>query len=653
STPPAPPSLCPGSTPMPKNLFANWESDSPSLSFMPRLCNLTLMKMVVFKELEKDLISMVIAMKMQGSNLMSMVITMKMQGSNGQLETDLGLTSLKDPHFPCEEATSYRSCCTGGTLRTRPSGARRPTYWATSTWPRSGSDPSRVAKEAEEASAKVAEIWICSLSNQPIQWEDSAIQDRCKAKSRLNCSEGVYQSFACEQQATYGPNLAEVGIDMGMLKKQRPWILGKTSITRPQNIKEKVVAWLEKFKVLEEAVDSTEHVPELEWDLDHLFNTLQNPRDSGPDMEGDNSTLSTPKPKLILFFEGLAHSNSQTEMVASIGPGANRILQIWPKCKKTHGPSGIKQPSDSVSDSAAQSTPSPKTGKKMTAFSAPPNPSSGHTAKVCHISVQKWIWGASMAPRARRSFQAKQRSLLVRLKCPRRPSSFSNSQPDPGSQLQIPRKTTYNQLNQILISDDQLPENIILVTSDWQEQFLSDNLQGLMLPVLCICFMADVRVFSFIIWWIQRYCNDNSKPPKPVKILVAGAQHYFSAVLQVFLELLSYKMLGWLGYEHFLVIPLGSHPVARYLGSINYRDLFHKLDAQSAIQDTLDIVTRITQYITGTTVPPSCSSRKPCSPTSRRAPMSIPYSSFFSGRQVKVGIVQQSSGTSGDSEDGP
>lgn len=37
--------------------------------------------------------------------------------------------------------------------------------------------------------------------------------------------------------------------------------------------------------------------------------------------------------------------------------------------------------------------------------------------------------------------------------------------------LQIPRKTVYDQLNHILISDDQLPENIILVnTSDWQGQ---------------------------------------------------------------------------------------------------------------------------------------------------------------------------------------
>ncbi|EPQ14389.1 Phosphofurin acidic cluster sorting protein 2 [Myotis brandtii] len=98
---------------MPKNLFANRELDSTILRFMPSLCNLTLMKMEVFKELEKDLISMVIGMKMQGSNLISMVITVKMQGSkhilrDGQLETDLGLTSLQDPHFLKREGSKLQ-----------------------------------------------------------------------------------------------------------------------------------------------------------------------------------------------------------------------------------------------------------------------------------------------------------------------------------------------------------------------------------------------------------------------------------------------------------------------------------------------------------------------------------------------------------------
>lgn len=52
-------------------------------------------------------------------------------------------------------------------------------------------------------------------------------------------------------------------------------------------------------------------------------------------------------------------------------------------------------------------------------------------------------------------------------------------------------------------------------------------------------------------------CNCNSQPPTPVKIAVAGAQHYLSAVLRLFVEQLSHKTPDWLGYMRFLVIPLG------------------------------------------------------------------------------------------------
>uniref|UniRef100_L7N1S5 Phosphofurin acidic cluster sorting protein 1/2 C-terminal domain-containing protein n=1 Tax=Myotis lucifugus TaxID=59463 RepID=L7N1S5_MYOLU len=500
--------------PMSKNLFATQDLDSPSLRFVPRL-HLTLMKMVVFQELEKDLISMVIAMKMQGSNLISMVITVKMQGSNEQLETDLGLTSPQDPHFLSEKEKSYRSCCTGG-KKILPVGAIH---------------MAEVAKVAGEASAKVAENWICSLSNQPIHWEDSAIQDRCKAKSRVNYSEGVYQRFSSEQQAsnyaTYGPDLAEEGIDMGMLKKQRPWRVGKKSIIRPQNIKEKVVAWLRKLKVLEGCgleQDTAEHVPKLEWDLDLLFNTLQNPRDSGPDMEDDNSTLSTPKPKLRLFFEGLAHSSSRQRWKHPQDPeptgkhvGPREAVTIESH-NKVHDKQKVvawlsrAQVSEEDLDPEQDLTDHVPEWRRTFTFCLTCWRTSDSSPGSSKMDMRS-IHGAQN----QEELPAKQRSLLVQLKFPRRPSSGSNSQ-DPGSQLQTPRKTTYNQLNHTLISDDQLPENIILVNT-------SDNtLQGQMLPVLCTCFMADILVaFSSIIWQIQRYCNNNSQPPKPVKILVAGA----------------------------------------------------------------------------------------------------------------------------------
>lgn len=52
----------------------------------------------------------------------------------------------------------------------------------------------------------------------------------------------------------------------------------------------------------------------MEEDLDILYDSIENSSDSDPDMEDDNSTLSTPKRELRLFFEGLAHSSSQTKM---------------------------------------------------------------------------------------------------------------------------------------------------------------------------------------------------------------------------------------------------------------------------------------------------------------------------------------------------
>nr|KAF6369122.1 hypothetical protein mMyoMyo1_010527 [Myotis myotis] len=92
-------------------------------------------------------------------------------------------------------------------------------------------------------------------------------------------------------------------------------------------------------------------------------------------------------------------------------------------------------------------------------------------------------------------------------------NSLDNDGPDLQNQRQIPRKPMSDQPNNILISHDKLAKNIILVnSSDWQGQLLSDILQGHTLPVLCACSTVDVQeAFSIIISWMQRYCNCNSQ----------------------------------------------------------------------------------------------------------------------------------------------
>ncbi|XP_011939599.1 PREDICTED: phosphofurin acidic cluster sorting protein 2 isoform X7 [Cercocebus atys] len=611
-------------TPVPMNLFATWEVDGSSPSCVPRLCSLTLKKLVVFKELEKELISVVIAVKMQGSKriLRSHEIVLP---PSGQVETDLALTfSLQYPHFLKREGNKLQI------MLQRRKRYKNRTILGYKTLavgsismaevmqhPSEGGQVLSLCSSIKEAPVKAAEIWIASLSSQPIDHEDSAMQAGPKAKSTDNYSEEEYESFSSEQEASddavQGQDLDEDDFDVGKPKKQRRSIVRTTSMTRQQNFKQKVVALLRRFKVSDEVLDSeqdpAEHIPEAEEDLDLLYDTLdmEHPSDSGPDMEDDDSVLSTPKPKLRPYFEGLSHSSSQTEIGSIHSVRSHREPPSPADAPEKTRSLGGRQPSDSVSDTVALGVPGPREqpGQPEDSPEAEAStldvfterlPPSGRITKTESLVIPSTRSEGKQAGRRGRSTSLKERQ-AARPQNERANSLDNERCPDARSQLQIPRKTVYDQLNHILISDDQLPENIILVnTSDWQGQveFLSDVLQRHTLPVVCTCSPADVQAaFSTIVSRIQRYCNCNSQPPTPVKIAVAGAQHYLSAILRLFVEQLSHKTPDWLGYMRFLVIPLGSHPVARYLGSVDYRynnffqdlawrDLFNKLEAQSA-----------------------------------------------------------------------
>ncbi|XP_040533816.1 phosphofurin acidic cluster sorting protein 2 isoform X8 [Gallus gallus] len=663
-----------------------------------RLCSLTLKKLVVLKELDKELISVVIAVKMQGSKriLRSHEIVLP---PSGHVETELALTfSLQYPHFLKREGNKLQI------MLQRRKRYKNRTILGYKTLavgsinmaevmqhPTEGGQVLSLFSNIKEAAVKVAEIWIFSLSSQPIDHEDSTMQASQKIKSTDNYSEEEYESFSSEQEASddavQGQDLDDDEYELGKPKKQRRSIVRTTSITRQQNFKQKVVALLKRFKVSDEVLDSeqdpAEHVPEVEEDLDLLYDTLdiENPSDSGPEMEDDDSVLSTPKPKLKPYFEGLSHSSSQTEIgsihsIRSQREPSSPQVEVPEKTKSL----GTKHTDDSISDTV--SFESNQQAEVQEAELPAPDvfveklPPSGKITKTESLIIPSTSRSeGKQTGRRGRSTSLKERQ-PVRPQNERANSLDNERSPDTRHHLQIPRKTVYDQLNHILVSDDQLPENIILVnTSDWQGQYLSDVLQKHTLPVVCTCSSADIQAaFSTIVSRIQRYCNCNSQPPSPIKIAVAGAQNYLSAVLRLFVEQLSHKTPDWLGYMRFLIIPLGSHPVAKYLGSVDYRynnffqdvawrDLFNKLEAQTTVTETLDVVSRITQYIAGA----NCAHQLPIaeamltykqkrkksfhfdftlSPDEESSQKFIPFVGV-----VKVGIVEQSSATSGDSDD--
>ncbi|XP_059527723.1 phosphofurin acidic cluster sorting protein 2-like [Myotis daubentonii] len=507
----------------------------------------------------------------------------------------------------------------------------------------------------KESSTTVAEIWISSLCSEPIEHEDRAMQVSPQAKSAGNY-EGQ-DELQASRRGKHRQDLDKDALEKGKPKKQRPSILG--------NLKQKVLALFHRFQVSEEVLDPEqdhgEHVPEVEEDLDLLYDMLPNPSDNGPDTEDDGSVLSTPTPKLRPYFEGLSNSSLPMEMQGLHSTRIQKEPLSLAHLPENARPPGGKQPSDSDSDSMAHRIRSP--GKQLAQLED--NREAGSSAQHWFTkklpSIVRFTTSLVLPSSRSKRKQAGHRGCdPARNEWVNR---LDNESPDPQSQRQIPRKPIRDQLNNILISQDKMPENIILVnTCDWQGQFLSDILQGHTLPVVCTCSTDDVQeAFSIIVSHMQRYCNCNSQALTPVKMAVAGAQPYFNAVLRVFVEQLSQQPPQWLDYMRFLVIPLGPHPLASYLGSMDcryknlfqdlyWRDMFNNLDSENTLQDTQDVVLRISEYVVGA----NCVYLLPIAEAMLMSKQQRPNEKSsqlipFAGA-VKVGRVEPSAAMSGDSD---
>ncbi|XP_073195969.1 phosphofurin acidic cluster sorting protein 2-like isoform X5 [Lepidochelys kempii] len=546
----------------------------------------------------------------------------------------------------------------------------------------------------KDVSIQVAEISIYSLSSQPIDHEDGSVPSgpKIKASDRSpdmdNYSEEDDDSFSSEQEASddavQGQDLYDEEDEVRKPKKARRKMIRTTSMSRQPNFKQKFVALLKRFKVMDEVLDSDPvgQTREVEEDLGLLYDSLEecNNSDSGPELEDNESVHSTPKPTLRRFFEGVSHSGSQTEIGSLHGQKGQEQESSSPgqaEKRKAGAPRALEEVGVEVVAAALEpEEPSPRPGAAEAARREssvdrlaqlgsagkpePPNAVSPSKAE------SRQVWRP-------RSTSMKDRQNL-KGQSDRTSSLDSESSPDSRHSAQVPRKSVYDQLNQILISDEQLPESIILVNvTEWQGQYLSEQLQAHKQPVVSTWSVADVQAaFNTIVARIQRYCNCNSHMPPPVKVAVAGDQSYLSVVLRFFVEQLASKTPDWLNYLRFLVVPLGSHPLAKYLASVDgrysalfldtaWRELFSRAEPPSA--DTVDVPGRMVQFIAGA----SQSHQLPISEAmltyKQKRKRSLYFDFYISPDDdscqkfvpfvgvVKVGLVEQSFSASVDSDD--
>ncbi|TFK02509.1 cadherin-related family member 5 [Platysternon megacephalum] len=506
----------------------------------------------------------------------------------------------------------------------------------------------------KDVSIRVAEISIYSLSSQPIDHEDGSVPSgpKIKASDRSpdmdNYSEEDDDSFSSEQEASddavQGQDLYDEEDEVRKPKKARRKMIRTTSMSRQPNFKQKFVALLKRFKVMDE-VRKGGSVPAeagrvgvlVSSCLSHLVLCL--------------SPCASVCLSCRRFFEGVSHSGSQTE-IGQKGQEQESVSPGQAEKRKAGAPRALEEVGVEVVAAVLEAEePSPRPGAaeaagressvdrlaQLASAGKPEPPNAVSPSKA----ESRQVWrprSTSMKDRQNSKGQSDRASSLD-----------SESSPDARHSSQVPRKSVYDQLNQILISDEQLPESIVLVNvAEWQGQYLSEQLQAHKQPVISTWSVADVQAaFNTIVARIQRYCNCNSHMPPPVKVAVVGDQSYLSIVLRFFVEQLASKTPDWLNYLRFLVVPLGSHPLAKYLASVDgrysalfldtaWRELFSRAEPPSAgasQSHQLPISEAMLTY-------------KQKSPDDDSCQKFVPFVGV-----VKVGLVEQSFGASVDSDD--
>uniref|UniRef100_A0A8C8M4P2 Phosphofurin acidic cluster sorting protein 1 n=1 Tax=Oncorhynchus tshawytscha TaxID=74940 RepID=A0A8C8M4P2_ONCTS len=651
--------------PVHMNLYATWEVDRSSPSCVPRLFNLTLKKLIMLKELDKDLTSVVIAVKLQyphflkrDANKLQIMLQRRKRYKN---RTILGYKTLALGHINMAEVMQH---------------------------PSEGAQVLGLHSQLKDASVPVAEVRVYSLSSQPIDHEGPKAKMSDRSPDIDNYSEEEEESYSSEQEGSDDPIHGQYLYDEEdevRKKKPRRKLTSNASITRQPNIKQKFVALLKRFKVSDEVGFGLEHVSseqiqEVEEDLDELYDSLEmyNPSDSGPEMEETDSILSTPKPKLRPFFEGMSQSSSQTEITSlnSRGGSLGRDACFSPQGEQRPVEMKHSRSRNLEVETLSETDTLELTDQEMfpegpcitvSGAEKPRTPLKSSKSGGGQTIPSPRLDGRGPTPKQKRqsSTPMKERQLSKPIsEGGRTNSSDSERSPELGHSSQVLRKAVYDQLNQILLSDAALPESLILVNgTDWQGQYVGEQLQVQRHPVVCTCSGAEIQaVLSAVLTRIQKFCNCNSSMPRPVKVAVVGSQSYLGAVLQFFVTQLASKTSDWLNHLRFLVVPLGSHPVAKHLGAIDnryssafldgaWRDMFSRSEPPQT--DLLDVAGRISQYVSGATVTHQLPIAEAMLTCKHRTHDEDSYQKFipFIGL-VKVGLIEPDTSSTGDTEEG-
>ncbi|XP_012153640.1 phosphofurin acidic cluster sorting protein KrT95D isoform X3 [Megachile rotundata] len=591
----------PATRPVPMKLFATWEVDRTAPNCIPRLCSLTLTRLVTLRPLGSDLTSISIAVKMQSSkrtlrsNEMAIPI-------GGMLDTELELQfALQYPHFLKRDGNKLlillqrRKRYKNRTMLGYKTLAEGVINMAQVLQKQMDLELELVSDKAEKYgghSVVLARVSVVALTSQPVDQDKRLMNEPnerlCPEYSDEEeefSSEGEAEGSDSEPTLEMHRRKSRAKIPANARVSKFPRGLDRFHIQR--NLKQKFIALLKRrFRVSEDLDQDQEEIGQKlsesltqyagfvkggDMEIEELFDELEDLSDSGPELD-TMSVSSTPKPSLRPFFSSsrslLAPPNSvvTNEETGSTPTTAVGQQSAGQPAKEKHriGHTTPERGVDRQSDDSSRRADSDSHPENWTDHEAndPPNYVPGSPPKSeQHNKSESSDRRSRLFTRDRGApgiNKSKKHNLSVDLKPP---ADLNSSEP---------RKALVEQLSRVL-PDDSLPDSVSLVSlADPGGAVLATRLQERNHRVLTTASPADIRAtFTCLVTRIQKFCNSSAKPPAPIKVVIAGGDSFINAVLRHYVELLSFRPPDWQNYLRFLVVPLGSNTLSKYLSSVD------------------------------------------------------------------------------------
>ncbi|XP_077966247.1 phosphofurin acidic cluster sorting protein 2-like [Styela clava] len=627
-----------GQNTVPMNLFATWEVDRSSPHCIPRVCSLALRKLIVIKELDKDLQSIFLAVKMQGSKrvLRSNEIGLP---ANGLLTMDLELTfSLQYPHFikrdgnilqvMLQRRKRYKNRAMLGYKTLAIGTVDMAQIIQSPIVEESVLDLMSTNKDRRNSVVVSAQVVMSSVYSTPTDEVEVGI-GRSGKQTEADRSPDVdnytddEETFSSDPEMGSDVNPREYIDDEENHKRKERRKVRMSSSSRQQNfIKAKLVALLRRFKQVEDegleqemGQDPDVVVPGPD-DLDFLYDEIEdlNFSDSCPEVEDNISIVSTPKPKLRPFFDRTSHSSSQTEVCSlrdqpsgehihygqdsrenSLGRRNREVKETFESLRNSDKTPAIDQSDSSEEDDQnviiqqAANFSHPDSFRQFNLLDDEVARFGSEPGSPCHsqnpptsinnqTKRRKRSWPRSRSP----SFQMTEGKYTE--------TASSAEELD----LSLPQQqTSLHVINGSFTAEDDdithsctLPSPLLLVNrSDRNGKNFAEALQSYIAAgntaetVILATSSQDQlsSVFNVLISKLQKFINSNSQQPMRVKVGIAGTESYVNLVLRQFVEFLSSRSPDWITYFLFFVIPLGKNQIGQYLCSLDshYAKLFN------------------------------------------------------------------------------